>query len=234
MRKNYYLSLALAASMILGLKAQAQQVTLESLATSIDELDKELSADIDKLDKELSEDINALDDSLSMVTTELSEDIDDLKTGLTAFNAILITAIDEAIEELDDSLSMVTTELSEDIDELNRDLSADTDELDKRLDSLIAVVTKLSAAPLSTSNPQGENLRTYYPYPNPASQSVSLPFRFVPGNDIISILDNEGRLIESKMVAPSSGSIDLDVSGYKEGIYLYRYNGSSRKFIVVH
>ena len=194
MRKNYYLSLALAASMILGFKAQAQQVTLESLATSIDELDQELSADIDKLDKELSEDIDALDDSLSMVTTELSEDID----------------------------------------ELNRDLSADTDELDKRLDSLIAVVTKLSAAPLSTSNPQGENLRTYYPYPNPASQSVSLPFRFVPGNDIISILDNEGRLIESKMVAPSSGSIDLDVSGYKEGIYLYRYNGSSRKFIVVH
>ncbi|MDE0470908.1 MAG: T9SS type A sorting domain-containing protein [Ekhidna sp.] len=165
----------------------------------------------------------SLESAIAQLDTDLSAEIDELRKEIK----VLEDSLSADITELD-------TDLTKDIDELDTDLSGVDDVLTKRLDSLIAVVTNLKDPPLSTPNQQTQALSGAYPYPNPASRLVSLPFRFSSGNDVISIHDSEGRLIESKMVAPSSKSIELDVSGYKEGIYLYKYNGVSNKFVVIH
>lgn len=72
-----------------------------------------------------------------------------------------------------------------------------------------------------------------YAYPNPATDYITLPYS-LDGKRIgdLKIYDLNGILIESKKVGGDFNEIQLDVSSYKSGTYVYNCNGTTRKFTV--
>ncbi len=72
-----------------------------------------------------------------------------------------------------------------------------------------------------------------YPFPNPSSNTITLPYQLKQGkNGVMNILNVQGKLIESKHIGHIFDSIVLDVANYAKGAYIYEVNGVSRKFIV--
>jgi len=71
------------------------------------------------------------------------------------------------------------------------------------------------------------------PYPNPASTTVTLPYKIASGTTTtMSIYNINGQLIEQKTIDSVFDKILLNVSGYEPGTYIYTYNGISNRFIV--
>jgi hypothetical protein len=68
-------------------------------------------------------------------------------------------------------------------------------------------------------------------YPNPASLNVMLPYATPVATDML-IYSIDGKLLSSHPVQPGVGSIDLRVDNLPAGIYIYRMNSVSKKFIV--
>lgn len=66
------------------------------------------------------------------------------------------------------------------------------------------------------------------PYPNPASSNINIPIKNNSGN--LNIFDINGRLIQT--LSADGETINLNVSGYPSGQYLYEQNGSTNRFIV--
>lgn len=69
-------------------------------------------------------------------------------------------------------------------------------------------------------------------YPNPAGETITLPYKLAQGTSVMNIYSIDGQLIESRQIDSLSGGILLNVSGYAPGIYLYEANGESNRFIV--
>lgn len=60
-------------------------------------------------------------------------------------------------------------------------------------------------------------------YPNPCEGMLHIPLPSMDGTGIrCQVIDNLGRTIANRMVPPSGGTLDLDVSRLKPGIYSYR------------
>jgi hypothetical protein len=76
-------------------------------------------------------------------------------------------------------------------------------------------------------------------YPNPGSSIIKIDFN-IPDNQrdlILSIFSINGKLLQNQRIQPKSKSIDINVSLYKPGIYLYKISNSTftteaNKFIV--
>lgn len=70
-------------------------------------------------------------------------------------------------------------------------------------------------------------------YPNPARSNITLPYELEDGETTsMSIYDLNGRLIERFNIGSHFNQVQLNVSSYSPGIYLYEYNGKSYRFIV--
>ncbi len=70
-------------------------------------------------------------------------------------------------------------------------------------------------------------------YPNPATSFINIPYELNEGEtSTMNIYDTNGRLVEQRPIGYHFGNIELNVSSYKAGTYIYEYNGKSNKFIV--
>ncbi len=71
------------------------------------------------------------------------------------------------------------------------------------------------------------------PYPNPTNYTIFLPYLLKSGDfAIMNIYSINGQLIEQKQIGYDFDKIELDVSAFPKGIYLYEVNGQSNKFVV--
>ena len=68
-------------------------------------------------------------------------------------------------------------------------------------------------------------------YPNPAEFSVSLPYSTENATDMM-VYSVDGKLMATRRVQPGSGIVTLRVDALPKGVYIYRMNGKSGKFIV--
>ena len=70
-------------------------------------------------------------------------------------------------------------------------------------------------------------------YPNPAHNSIVIPYLLNSNtNAEMLIMDVAGKVVERIKVQPGQHEVTLNVSRYAKGIYVYRMNGLSRKFLV--
>ncbi|MPN42380.1 hypothetical protein SDC9_189937 [bioreactor metagenome] len=75
--------------------------------------------------------------------------------------------------------------------------------------------------------------RVVQPFPNPADQIIYLPYHIDSGEHTdMKIFDVNGKLIDEKKIDKASDKVVLNISDYKTGTYIYRYNNKSEKFIV--
>lgn len=68
-------------------------------------------------------------------------------------------------------------------------------------------------------------------YPNPASVSVTLPYTLDNAAEL-RVYSIDGRLVETRRVEAGNGQAVMRVDHLPAGIYLYRLNGATGKFIV--
>lgn len=68
-------------------------------------------------------------------------------------------------------------------------------------------------------------------YPNPAALSVALPYTTEIAADM-QIYGIDGKLIATRRVLPGTGEVTLCVDALPKGVYVYRLNSQSGKFIV--
>jgi len=73
---------------------------------------------------------------------------------------------------------------------------------------------------------------TQKPYPNPASMTVCIPYTLDGKSAEMHIYDSRGVLVGTKTLDPNAEWVDINVSTYHPGIYIYEYNGVSNKFVV--
>jgi hypothetical protein len=70
-------------------------------------------------------------------------------------------------------------------------------------------------------------------FPNPSNSIVNLPYKLENGQETtMNIYNSNGQLIEQKIIDSTFDRIVLNVQSYKQGIYIYSYNGISNRFIV--
>lgn len=68
-------------------------------------------------------------------------------------------------------------------------------------------------------------------YPNPATLSVKVPYTTQAAVDM-NVYGVDGKLVYSKQVQPGSGVAEIRVDKFPSGVYIYRLNGQSGKFVV--
>lgn len=68
-------------------------------------------------------------------------------------------------------------------------------------------------------------------YPNPATLSVALPYSTEMAGDML-VYGIDGRLVSTTHVQPGTGEVTLRVDALPHGVYIYRLNTQSGKFIV--
>ncbi len=69
------------------------------------------------------------------------------------------------------------------------------------------------------------------PYPNPAMESVTLPYSTQSISDLV-IYGIDGRPVKTYRVQPGSGKLEVRVDALPAGVYIYRLNSLTGKFIV--
>lgn len=68
-------------------------------------------------------------------------------------------------------------------------------------------------------------------YPNPTALSVALPYTTETAGDMM-VYSIDGKLVATRRVQPGSGEVSLRVDALPKGVYIYRLNSQSGKFIV--
>lgn len=68
-------------------------------------------------------------------------------------------------------------------------------------------------------------------YPNPAIQTVSLPYSTTVQAEM-QIFSIDGKLVGTRRLMPGSGNVELNVADMPAGIYIYRLGERSGKFLV--
>ena len=87
--------------------------------------------------------------------------------------------------------------------------------------------------PIKTSISQTKIQLQKMPFPNPSKTTVNLPYQLSLGQQAtMKIFDVNGKSIVTKQIDATSDRLQLDVSNYTKGMYLYEYNGKSGKFVV--
>jgi hypothetical protein len=63
--------------------------------------------------------------------------------------------------------------------------------------------------------------------------TISLPYKLQQGEtSVMRILNTNGQLIETKNIGSDFEQIQLNVSNYRKGMYIYEVNGVSQRFVV--
>lgn len=71
------------------------------------------------------------------------------------------------------------------------------------------------------------------PFPNPATSEIIIPYKLNEDKTTeMLIFNSNGQEIESFEIGYHFNKIRLNISSYSPGIYFYRYNGETNKFIV--
>ena len=68
-------------------------------------------------------------------------------------------------------------------------------------------------------------------YPNPATHKVTIPYRSAE-ESLLTVYGIDGKRVYEQRVEAGTGEATLDVSAWHNGVYIYRVNGASGKFIV--
>lgn len=72
-----------------------------------------------------------------------------------------------------------------------------------------------------------------FPFPNPAKNEIILPYTLNEGKTTeMVIFNSNGQVIDSFEIGYHFNKVRLNISSYSPGIYFYRYNGKTNKFIV--
>lgn len=70
-------------------------------------------------------------------------------------------------------------------------------------------------------------------YPNPSISAINLPYTLMPGETAeMKIYDMKGNLLKTLIIGSHFNKVKLNTSSFKPGMYIYRYNKKSGKFIV--
>ena len=69
------------------------------------------------------------------------------------------------------------------------------------------------------------------PYPSPATYSVTLTYDTPNASDLM-VYNVEGKLMSTYHVQAGVGELTVDVEDYPAGVYIYRMNSRSGRFIV--
>lgn len=77
---------------------------------------------------------------------------------------------------------------------------------------------------------QVENTR--FPYPNPAGETINIPYQLSGKRGTVFIYGASGGLIEQKKVDGNFSDLQLDVSGYAKGMYYYKVDKQRGEFMV--
>ena len=77
-----------------------------------------------------------------------------------------------------------------------------------------------------------QNTNTSKLYPNPAKHSVTLEYNIQGQMQEMQIVDIQGKIVATYLLAPSQKQVKINTSNYKKGVYIYRYGNNSGKFIV--
>ncbi|MBR1644231.1 MAG: thiol protease/hemagglutinin PrtT [Bacteroidales bacterium] len=89
----------------------------------------------------------------------------------------------------------------------------------------------LNARLLAVESAEADELMAAFP--NPAHNVISIPYRLHnDGSATLQIYTIDGRLVESRPLVEPQGAVRISLDGYNKGIYIYRLNGSTRKFVV--
>lgn len=80
---------------------------------------------------------------------------------------------------------------------------------------------------------QGNLAKTnFYSFPNPTSNKISFTTDTVNGNSTkLEIFDNSGKRVFEKNMTVNDNKIEIDVTELASGIYIYKLDGRSNKFI---
>lgn len=70
------------------------------------------------------------------------------------------------------------------------------------------------------------------PYPNPANQTIKIPYQLSGQWGTISVYSAGGQLIEQKNVDRNFNDLVLDVSDYAKGMYYYKVDKQKGSFMV--
>ena len=68
-------------------------------------------------------------------------------------------------------------------------------------------------------------------YPNPATSNIKIQYT-VDKMNVINIYDMSGKVIERIFLSPSVNEIEIQVDNYSSGVYIYKYEDVSGKFIL--
>lgn len=69
-------------------------------------------------------------------------------------------------------------------------------------------------------------------YPNPTDSSINITNKLTDGEKgVLEIFDTNGKKVMAKNITGGSKEISLDVSELSNGVYIYKLNGQTNKFI---
>ncbi len=89
---------------------------------------------------------------------------------------------------------------------------------------------KQQTASIASEQARNSTLRVY---PNPAKDNINIEYDNTSGApDYLTIFDINGKVINNIPLEASSNILTLNISGYSPGVYIYRLNDESGKFIV--
>lgn len=70
------------------------------------------------------------------------------------------------------------------------------------------------------------------PYPNPSKTIINIPYDIGSNTTVLNIYNSNGQIVETKKLDNYFNKIELNVSDYKSGVYIYKYNDIANSFIV--
>lgn len=71
-----------------------------------------------------------------------------------------------------------------------------------------------------------------FSFPNPASNRITIVNSLKSGQiELLEVFDISGKKILEKNVSGNSKEINLDVTNFKSGVYIYKLNGKTNRFI---
>lgn len=71
------------------------------------------------------------------------------------------------------------------------------------------------------------------PYPNPSRNTITIPYTLPSGETSqLRVFNMNGQLLETFNIGSDFDKIQINVSNYPKGTYIYTYNGVTKKFVV--
>ena len=73
---------------------------------------------------------------------------------------------------------------------------------------------------------------SFFGFPNPTENRIAITNNLENGqNGILEVFDVNGKKVIQKNVIGENGEINLDVTELSNGVYIYKLNGQTNRFI---